>query len=90
MTANNWSLVQNSVRIATAHKQVRTMNRAFKLVGPAGWCAMFIDPRVCIAVPIADGSQSSTSSSPLPASQGYVERKPARMDKDYPLKIGTQ
>jgi protein TonB len=65
------------------------VNRAFDLAALAACCAMFIDFGVCTAAPIADESQSSTSSLSLPISQASGEMKPGRMDRDHPLKIGA-
>jgi TonB family protein len=67
------------------------MNRRLEIGGIAGYCGMLIISGSCSAGPIADDSQSSpTSSSSSLASHTSDEKKPARMDRDHPLKIGPQ
>jgi TonB family protein len=65
------------------------MNRVFDLAALASCCALFIGFGACTAAPIADETQSSTSSSSLPISQPSGEKKPGRIDRDHPLKIGA-
>jgi TonB family protein len=67
------------------------MNRAFEIAGVAGYCAMLIFYASCSAGPIADDSQSppASSSSSL-APHASDEKKPVRLDRDHPLKIGAQ
>jgi TonB family protein len=64
------------------------MNRAFVLA-VAGCCMTFVDFGSCTAAPIADETQSVTSSSSLPISPTPVEKRPGRIDKDHPFKIGA-